>query len=171
MPRYAGKVMTDPDAHIEYLDQPGGFGSVPLLDADAATEVLREAKRIAIVGASTSAWRASHSVMSYLLRHGYECVPVNPNEGVVLGRRCFPTLEAAMAGTGGAPFDIVDVFRRPEYTPDIARSAVALSSGTLWLQQRVINWAAAEIAHQGGLKVVMDRCTAIDHRRMGLGGA
>ena len=69
-----------------------------------------------------------------------------------------------MAGTGGAPFDIVDVFRRPEYTPDIARVGGDLGSGTLWLQQRVVNWEAAEIAHEGGLRVVMDRCTAIDHR-------
>ena len=158
--------MSEPRRPITYLDSPVRTGNTALLDADAATAVLGAARRIAIVGASTNPWRASHSVMAYLMSQGYECVPVNPNESQVLGRRCFPTLEAALAGTGGQPFDIVDVFRRPEYTPDIARSAVVLGSGTLWLQQRVINWQAAGIAYQGGLNVVMDRCTAIDHRRM-----
>ena len=119
------------------------------------------------MGASPNPWRASNSVMAYLMAHGYECVPVNPNQRVVLGQACFPTLEAAVAGTGGAPFDIVDVFRRSEFVPDIARSAVALKSGTLWMQQRVISDEAARIAHAGGLDVVMDRCTAIDHRRSG----
>lgn len=159
--------MTEPTTSIEYLDGPATDGPVPLLDAAEALEVLRGAKRVAIVGASPNPWRASHTVMSYLMAHGYECVPVNPNQVSVLGRPCFPTLEAAQAGTGGEPFDIVDVFRRPEFTPEIAQAAVALDSGTLWLQQRVVSWDAARIAHEGGLSVVMDRCTAIDHRHLG----
>ncbi|MFV2065198.1 MAG: CoA-binding protein [Chloroflexota bacterium] len=158
--------MTDPNASIEYLDDPAMGGSVPLLDAGQANDVLRDAKRIAIVGASPNPWRASNTVMSYLMSRGYECVPVNPNVGSVLGRPSFPSLEAASAGSGGAPFDIVDVFRRPEFAPDIARSAVTLGAGTLWLQQGVLSWEAAEIAHDGGLGVVMDRCTAIDHRHL-----
>lgn len=139
---------------------------VPILDADGAMEVLRTASRIAIVGASPQPWRPSNSVMRYLLGQGYECVPVNPRAGEVHGQRCHPTLEEAVEATGGAPFDIVDVFRRPEHTPAIARSAVALGCGTLWLQQGVVNWEAARIAHQGGLLVVMDRCSAIEHRRL-----
>jgi len=158
--------MTDPNTSIEYLDQPAGSGGVPLLDAGGAYDALRGAKRIAIVGASPNPWRASNTVMSYLMSRGYDCVPVNPIVGSVLGRPSFATLEAASAGTGGAPFDIVDVFRRAEFAPDIARSAVTLRAGTLWLQQRVISWEAAEIAHAAGLGVVMDRCTAIDHRQM-----
>lgn len=163
---YDRDLMTDPAAPIRLLDQISLDGPVPVLDADAAVEVLRLASRIAIVGASPDPFRASHSVMAYLVAHGYECVAVNPNIGSVLGREAFPTLEAAVAGTGGAPFDIVDVFRRPRFTPDIARSAVALGSGTLWLQLQVVNWDAARIAHEAGLDVVMDRCTAIDHRRL-----
>jgi len=148
---------------------------VPVLDADGALEVLRVARRIAVVGASTERWRASNSVMAYLLEHGYECVPINPNHSSVLGRDCYPSLEAALesaesgawaTSAAGSPFDVVDVFRRPEYTPEVARSAVALGCGTLWLQQRIVNWEAARIAHEGGLKVVMDRCTAVDHRRL-----
>jgi predicted CoA-binding protein len=154
------------DRPIHFLDEPIDERPVPLLDGDAAMELLRTSKRIAIVGASQNRWRASNSVMAYLLAHGFECVPVNPNEGVVLDQACYPTLEAAAAASGGKPFDIVDVFRRPEFTPDIARSAVALQCGALWLQQRVVSWDAAQIAHDGGLAVVMDRCSAIEHRRL-----
>jgi predicted CoA-binding protein len=80
------------------------------------------------------------------------------------GTVTYPGVAAAVAARG--PFDIVDVFRRPEHTPDIARSAVALGCRALWLQIRIVDWDAARIAHEGGLKVVMDRCTAVDHRRL-----
>lgn len=143
----------------------GTEGTPPVLDGPAARDVLRAARRIAIVGASAHAWRASNSVMAYLLRQGYDCVPVNPEVEAVLGRTCFPSLEAAVA-EGGGPFDIVDVFRRPEHAPALARSAVALGCGALWLQQGVVSWEAAAIAHAGGVRVVMDRCTAADHRTL-----
>jgi predicted CoA-binding protein len=139
---------------------------VQVLGPDETVELLRAARRIAIVGASIHEWRASHSVMEYLLEQGYECVPVTPMASEILGRRCYPTLEAAVAEVESGPFDIVDVFRRAEFTPDIARSAVALGCGALWLQIRIVSWEAARIAHEGGLKVVMDRCTAVDHRRL-----
>jgi predicted CoA-binding protein len=151
---------------IRLVDEPVDERPVPLLDADGAREVLRVATRIAVVGASPNSWRASNSVMRYLLAQGFTCVPVNPRERMVLDQACYPSLEAAVAGSGGTPFDVVDVFRRPEYAPDIARSAVALGCGTLWLQQQVISWEAAKIAHDGGLSVVMDRCSAVEHRRL-----
>jgi predicted CoA-binding protein len=147
------------DADRSYPD-----ASVPVLNGDGARELLRLARRIAIVGASAHEWRASHSVMEYLVDQGYECVPVTPMSPEILGRRCFATLEDAVAD--GGPFDIVDVFRRPEHVPDIARSAVATGCRALWLQIRVVSWDAARIAHEGGLSVVMDRCTAMDHRRL-----
>lgn len=156
--------MRTTDQPIRFLDETGLTEAlVPLLDTDAAMEVLRTAKRVAVVGASPHPWRASNSVMRYLLDHGYECVPVTPKVGEVLGQACYPSLEAAVAATGS--FDVVDVFRRPEYTPAIARSAVATACGTLWLQQGVISWDAARVAHDGGMHVVMDRCTAVEHRR------
>lgn len=108
--------------------------------------------------------RPSHGVMGNLLDWGYDVVPINPNCDEVLGRRAYPTLEGATEATG--TFDIVDVFRRSEYTPDVARSAVASSAGALWLQLGVVNWEAARIAHRAGLPVVMDRCTAIEYRRI-----
>jgi predicted CoA-binding protein len=151
---------------IRYLDAPGAppRDAVPVLDPEAALDLLASARRIAIVGASPNPWRASHSVMDYLVKHGYDCVPVNPETDRVLGRRSYPTLEEAAADTG--PFDIVDVFRRPQFTPEVARSAVATGSGALWLQLRIVDWEAARIAHVGGLAVVMDRCTAVDHRAL-----
>ncbi len=92
-------------------------------------------------------------------------MPINPRAPEVLGEQTYPTLEDAVAATG--PFDIVDVFRRPEHTPEIAQSAAATGSGALWLQLGVVNWEAARIASEAGLPVVMDRCTAIEHRRIG----
>jgi hypothetical protein len=152
------------DRSIHLIDEAPSLAEVPLLDDDAAIELLRTSRRIAVVGASSLPWRASNSVMRYLLDKGYECVPVTPKRDEVLGRPCYDTLEAAVAATG--PFDIVDVFRRPEFTPQIARSAVATGCGALWLQQGVISPEAARIAHEGGLAVVMDRCTAIAHRHV-----
>jgi predicted CoA-binding protein len=135
-----------------------------LLDGDAAARLLGDTRRIAMVGASPDPGRPSHGVMRYLLEQGYEVVPINPTVGSVLGRTAYPTLEDAVAATG--TFDMVDVFRRPEHTPEIARSAVATGAKSLWLQLGVVNWDAAKIAHDGGLTVVMDRCTAIEHRRL-----
>lgn len=154
------------DRPIRFMDERASADPVPLLDQARAMDVLRSARRIAIVGASPHDWRASNSVMRYLLAQGYECVPVNPNQSTVLKRPCYPTLEVATAGSDGTPFDIVDVFRRAEFAPDLARSAVALGCNTLWLQQGVISWEAARIAHDGGLAVVMDRCTAVEHHRL-----
>lgn len=106
--------------------------------------------------------------MAVLLRNGYDCVPVNPFAASVLDVVAYPSLEAATAATGR--FDIVDVFRRPEHLPAIARSAVATGAGALWMQLGVISWEAAGIARAAGLPVVMDRCTAIDLRRLRAAG-
>ncbi len=158
--------MTDSDLPTRLDDgYPFDAHELALLDDEEALDVLRSASRIAVVGASPHPWRPSHSVMHYLLEQGYTCVPITPKADEIQGRRCYPTLEAAVDASGTA-FDIVDVFRRPEYAPDIARSAVALGCGTLWLQLNVISPEAARIAHAGGLRVVMDRCTAIEHRRL-----
>ena len=122
---------------LELIDQPAAADSAHVLSDADAIELMRSARRIAVIGASSLPWRASNSVMHFLLDHGYECVPVTPKRHEVLGHACYDTLEAAVAATG--PFDIVDVFRRPEYTPEIARSAVATGCKALWLQQGVIS--------------------------------
>ena len=136
---------------------------VALLDDAAIVELLRTARRIAVVGASSNPARPSHGVFRTLVAAGYECIPVNPNETEVEGVPAVATLtEAAAAGR----IDIVDVFRRPELTEAVAREAVAVGARALWLQLGVVNWESARIAAEGGLAVVMDRCTAIDLRRL-----
>jgi predicted CoA-binding protein len=146
------------------LDAQEGTGTVEILDAAAATELLRRATRIAVVGASADPARPSHSVMRYLQHHGYECVPVNPNVREVLGVTAYRSLTEAVRSTG--QFDIVDVFRRPEHAPEVAAEAARVGARALWLQLGVVNWEAAEIAAAAGMPVVMDRCTAMDHRAM-----
>ena len=127
-------------------------------------ELLGSARRIAVVGASSNPARPSFGVFRTLLAAGYDCVPVNPNETVVLGVPAVATLAEAAAGDGR--IDIVDVFRRAELTEEIARNAVAVGARALWLQLDVVNWESARIAAAGGLAVVMDRCTAIELRRL-----
>jgi predicted CoA-binding protein len=139
------------------------MNDIPLLSDDGARDLLRGAHRIAMVGASSNPARPSHDVFRTLMAAGYDVVPVNPNETEVLGVPAVATLaEAAAAG----PIDIVDVFRRPELTEEIAREAVAVGARALWLQLGVVNWETARIAAEGGLAVVMDRCTAIELRSM-----
>jgi predicted CoA-binding protein len=146
------------------LDLQEGRDPVALLDDDGIAEVLRTARRIAIVGASPDPGRPSHGVMRYLIHQGYECLPVNPNARDVLGLPAFRSLTEAVAASG--PVDIVDVFRRPELCLPHAEEAVAVGAGCLWLQLGVVSWEAARVAAGGGLDVVMDRCTAIEHRRI-----
>jgi uncharacterized protein len=137
---------------------------VPVLDDGGIAELLRSARRIAVVGASSNEGRPSFGVFRYLIGQGYDCVPVNPNEREVLGVAAFATLAEAVAATG--PVDVVDVFRRPESCVAHAREAIEAGARCLWLQLGVVNWEAARIAHEAGLAVVMDRCTAIEHRRV-----
>jgi predicted CoA-binding protein len=148
----------------DLLDLQEGRGPVPLLDDQAIRDVLRSARRIAVVGASSKRARPSYGVFQYLLHQGYECVPVNPFERDVLGIPAFPTLTEAAEQSG--PFDIVDVFRRPEACVEVAEAAVAVGGRVLWLQLGVVNWEAARVAAAGDVGVVMDRCTAIEHRRL-----
>jgi predicted CoA-binding protein len=148
----------------DMLDLQEGVRPVPLLDDAGIAQALRDARRIAVVGASPNPARPSNGVMRTLLAAGYACVPVNPNASEVLGRRCFDSVQAAVEATG--PVDIVDVFRRSSATPEVARAAVEVGAKVLWLQLGVVSWEAARIAHEGGVDVVMDRCTAIELRRV-----
>ena len=148
---------------IDYLDLDEGRGAVPLVPDDEISDLLRGTRRIAIIGASSNEARPSFGVFRYLVHQGYECVPVNPGERAVLGVAAFRTLREAAEATG--PFDLVDVFRRTELCPPHAREAVEIGAQAFWMQLGVVSWEAARIAHDGGLRVVMDRCTAIEHRR------
>jgi uncharacterized protein len=138
---------------------------ITLLDDEGIVALLRTARRIAVVGASSNPSRPSHGVFRSMVAAGYQCVPVNPNETSVEGVPAVATLAEATDALGGR-IDIVDVFRRPEFTEEIAREAVAVGARALWMQLGVINWESARIAAEGGLAVVMDRCTAIEIRRV-----
>jgi len=118
---------------------------------------LRSARTVAIVGLSRDPLRPSHF---YLKRHGYRIVPVNPREPEVLGQMSYPSLRDIPF-----PVDVVDVFRRPDAVPQIARDAVAIGAKALWLQFGVISPEGARIAEDGGLAVVMDRCMKVEHAR------
>ena len=136
---------------------------MPVLSDEEARSALLAARRIAVVGASSKPYRPSFGVFQYLVDNGYECVPVNPYEREVLGVPAFGSVAEAVEASG--PVDIVDVFRRPEECVPHAVEAVAVGARCLWLQLGVVNWEAAMIASEGGLGVVMDRCTAIEHRK------
>jgi predicted CoA-binding protein len=135
-----------------------------ILENDAELRrLLRETRTIAVVGASPKPNRASHDVMAFLQQAGYRAIPVNPAAAgqTILGE----TVYAALADIP-VPVDMVDVFRRAEDTPPVAREAVAIGAKSLWLQLGIANPESAEIATAGGLDVVMDRCTAIEIRRL-----
>ncbi|HZS25325.1 MAG TPA: CoA-binding protein [Gaiellaceae bacterium] len=124
-------------------------------------EILREARTIAVVGASPDSSRTSNGVMRYLQRAGYRCIPVNPNAQQVLGERCYPSLADVPEA-----IDFVDVFRRAEFCPDVARDAAAVGAPALWLQLGLRSPEARAIAAGAGMDYVEDECTAIVHRRL-----
>jgi uncharacterized protein len=149
----------------DLVDVAEGRSPVPLLDDAEIASLLATTRRIAVIGASSRPGRPSLGVMRTLLDAGYELVPVNPNERSVLGMDAYPDLASAVEATG--PVDIVDVFRRAELCVPHAREAVAAGARCLWLQLGIVSAEAARIAHAAGLSVVMDRCTAIEVRRVG----
>ena len=150
---------------IAYLDLHERRGPVETLDDDGVRELLTTARRIAVIGASNDPGRPSYDVFRHMLASGFDAVPVTPNHRSVAGVPAFATLPEAVEATG--PFDIVDLFRRPEFCAAHAREAVAVGARCLWLQLGIVDWEAAGIAHEGGLTVVMDRCLSVEWRRLG----
>jgi predicted CoA-binding protein len=131
--------------------------------------LLGEAQVVAVVGISSKPWRPSHEVASYLQQHGYRIVPVNPNEDEVLGEQVYASL---LDIPKDLHVDVVDVFRRAEHTPEVARDAVAIGARMLWLQEGIVSEEAARIATEGGLEVVMGVCIMqVRERLMARGGS
>ena len=123
-------------------------------------EILETYKTIAVVGLSAQTWRASYSVSRYMQNAGYRIIPVNPNETEVLGERAYPSLDDVPVA-----FEIVDIFRRPEYVPEVVEAAIRGNARVIWMQLGVTNEAAAARARAAGLDVVMDRCILQDHQQ------
>jgi len=117
---------------------------------------LKRARSIAILGLSETPGKPSHHVAEELQKFGYRIVPVNPTAKEILGERAWPDLESALKGAG--PVDLVDVFRRPEHVAAIVDECIRLKVPALWLQEGVVDEAAAAKARAAGLFVVMDRC-------------
>jgi uncharacterized protein len=118
-------------------------------------DLLSSAKTIAVVGLSNNPLRASHNVAEYLQSKGYRIIPVNPNVKEVLGERAVASLD-----------EIVDVFRRSEYVPEIVDAAIRKGARCVWMQMGVSHAEAAELAEEQGIVVVMDRCIMREHRRL-----
>jgi predicted CoA-binding protein len=133
--------------------------------ADPVTEILKTSRTIAVVGLSSKRHRPSHGVAEYLQSVGYRIIPVNPNEAEVLGEKSYACLEDVPEKV-----DIVDIFRRSEYVPQIVAAAIRIGAKAVWMQEGVIHSPAAEQARQGGLVVVMDASILKEHiKRFRLG--
>ena len=128
-------------------------------------ELLKTSRTIAVVGLSSKRFRPSHGVAEYMQRNGYRIIPVNPFEQTVLGEKCYPDLESIPE-----PVDIVDIFRRAEFVPEIVEAAITIGARAVWMQEGVVHEEAAARARAAGLEVVMDRCILKDHRRIAFGG-
>jgi predicted CoA-binding protein len=124
-------------------------------------DILERSKTVAVVGISHKEERDSHKVAKYLKEHGYTMIPVNPKYKEVLGVSCYPNLEAV-----GEHIDIVDIFRNVDAIPAIVDEAIKVGADCVWMQLGLVHNEAAEKARKAGLRVVMNKCTKIEHTRM-----
>ncbi len=123
--------------------------------------ILATPQRIAVVGCSPDRHRDSNEIAALLMKKGHTVMPVNPNAAEILGQRCYASLHDVPQ-----PIDMVDVFRRSDQAGTVVDEAIAVGAKIVWLQLGVIDAAAAQRAQQAGLLVVMDRCPAIEYRRL-----
>ncbi len=126
---------------------------------DPIAELLQRAKTIAVVGLSQNPLRPSHGVTAYMQSHGYRIIPVNPRIEECLGEKAYASLSDVPE-----KIDVVNIFRRPEFVPEIVDEAIRLKIPAIWMQEDVIHERAAEKARQAGIFVVMDRCILKEHR-------
>ncbi|RKP55334.1 CoA-binding protein [Cohnella endophytica] len=124
---------------------------------DEIKQILIGADTIAVVGLSDDPSKTSYMVSEAMQAKGYRIIPVNPNATSILGEKSYPSLKDVPE-----PIDIVNVFRRPEHTPPIAKEAVEVGAKVLWLQLGISNEEAASIATEGGLRIIMDRCIKVE---------
>ena len=130
--------------------------------ADQIADILNSSKNIAVVGLSNSPMRPSYGVTAYMQSVGYKIIPVNPAINGALGEKAVPTL---MDVPKDQKIDIVNIFRRPEFVPEIVDQAIQLKVPCIWMQEEVVHEEAAEKARKAGITVVMDKCILKEHRR------
>jgi predicted CoA-binding protein len=126
--------------------------------------ILRNARRIAVVGLSRKPERPSHGVAAYLQQAGYTIIPVHPVSGITLGEPVHPDLRSA-ATTG--PIDVVNIFRRSEYVPALLDAMLEIKPVLVWMQVGIRHDGVAQSLEAAGIEVVMDRCLAVDHQFLG----
>jgi uncharacterized protein len=124
-------------------------------------QILQQARTIAVVGISHKEDRDSHKVAKYLKQHGYKMIPINPKYTEVLGEKCYPSLQDVPER-----IDIADIFRNLEAIPGIVDEAIAAGVGTVWMQLGLAHNEAACKAEAAGLRVVMNKCTKLEHERL-----
>lgn len=124
-------------------------------------DILQNAQRIAVVGHSDDPGRPSYQIAQYLRRAGYTVYPVNPTLAIIDGERSYPSLAALPA-----PVDIVDVFRRSEYLPDVVKDAIAVGAKVVWAQLGVSSEAAARLAAEAGITLIQNNCIKVTHMRV-----
>lgn len=124
-------------------------------------DILLSAKTIASVGLSSNTGKESYWIVKYLKDQGYRVIPVNPTADEILGEKAYPDLESIPE-----TIDVVQVFRKPEDVPPVVDSAIKVGAKVVWMQEGVVNEAAAQTARQAGLQVVMDACMRATHRRL-----
>jgi uncharacterized protein len=134
-------------------------------DRTRIAELIRGARRIAVVGLSRKPDRPSHGVAAYLQRAGYTIVPVHPAGGMTLGERVYPDLRSAAAAAG--PIDIVNIFRRSEFIPALLDQLLEVRPQLVWMQMGIRHEEVARSLEAAGITVVMDRCLAVDHQFLG----
>jgi len=128
--------------------------------SDPIYELLKSSRTIAVVGLSSRKFRPSFGVAQYMQSAGYRIIPVNPAEKEVLGEKCYATLEEIPE-----KIEIVDIFRRSEFVPEVVESAIRIGAKAIWMQEGVIHAEAAEKARRAGLFVVMDLCILKEHAK------
>jgi predicted CoA-binding protein len=135
-------------------------------------QILTSAKTVAVVGMSNKPERASYEVAEYLQSQGYEILPVNPAYAgqQILGRTVYATLQEAadVLAKDGRRIDVVDAFRKSEDIPPLAKDAIDVRAGALWMQLGIENQVAADLARAAGLDVVMNHCMLVEHRKLGV---
>lgn len=123
-------------------------------------QILQSCHTIAVIGLSSNPLRPSYEIAAFMQRHGYQIIPVNPQEAEVLGEKCYARLEDIPGKV-----DCVDVFRRPEFVPEIVESAIAIGAKAIWLQQGISHDEAIARAEAAGLLAVQNRCLLIEYKR------
>ena len=146
-------------------DQSCPLPTPPRRDELEMIDRMLRSRRITIVGASDDPSRASYAIAAYLVGHGYEVVPVNPNHSTVLGMRCYGSLDDVPGKV-----EVVNVFRRPEYCDEVARQAISRGATGLWLQSGITNAEARRLAQERGIDYIENRCIMVEHGRRERGG-